>query len=72
MTTLCDVCVKPKEPDITGELRCRQCDDAIDSMVRHDWEDAVAAGQVEVWWHEPPAPESAAEAIGDAWDELWG
>jgi len=42
---ICDVCIKPKLPDITGELRCARCDDAIDSMVRGQWEDAVAEGR---------------------------
>ena len=45
--TVCGVCVKPKKPDITGELRCAQCDDAIDSMVA-DWrEEAIEAGEMD-------------------------
>ena len=42
---ICDVCIKPKAPDITGELRCAGCDEAIESMFASDWEDAVAEGR---------------------------
>lgn len=42
---VCDVCIKPNQPDETGELRCTSCDEAIDTMARSDWEDAVAEGR---------------------------
>lgn len=40
----CDVCEKPMKPDITGEYRCSSCDEAIDSMMMDEWEEAVCNG----------------------------
>ena len=32
----CEDCGKTKKPDITGELRCRPCDESIVGAIRED------------------------------------
>jgi hypothetical protein len=43
----CPDCDRPVRAGITGELRCRRCDEGVEQMVRGWWEESVAAGELD-------------------------
>jgi len=44
--TKCEDCGKEKHPDITGELRCKPCDETTDDIIAMKWEEAVSNGDI--------------------------
>lgn len=42
---LCEDCEREKTPDITGEYRCKPCDQTMDDIAMWMWEEAVADGK---------------------------